>query len=171
MCEHSGIFCFLISKILIMLYLTTEFFVFFAKNSNKISIILKSARKLASLLVFFQNHYKCWEISTSGNTASRGRNIETFSSQTRFFLSKKNWIVRMTECMHGATMKPGRRCHRSNVCTNPHLWWFGWGVISWRYIHFCEHGVKTDKKVYQRMVEEIVEPLQDTLFEWSNYRF
>ncbi len=32
-------------------------------------------------------------------------------------------------------------------------------------------GVKTDKKVYRRILGEIVEPLQNTLFEWSNYWF
>ncbi len=56
-------------KILIMLYLTAEFFfVFFPKSSSKISIILKLAHKSASLLIFFQNQHMCWEISASGNT-------------------------------------------------------------------------------------------------------
>ncbi len=41
-----------------------------------------------------------------------------------------------------------------------------WQDLSYRgttQIHFCEHGVKTDWKVYQRMEEEIVELLQDTI--------
>ncbi len=46
------LFCFLIRKILIMLHLTTEFFVFFLKNNNKISNNLKLASKSASLLIF-----------------------------------------------------------------------------------------------------------------------
>ncbi len=95
---------------------------------------------------------------------SRGRNIETSSLQTiRFFLLRKNWIVRMTECMYGATTKPESRCHRSHACPSPPV------MVVWdlschgtTQIHFCKQGVKTDKKVYQVMLEEIVEPLQDT---------
>ncbi len=46
-------------QILIMLYLTTEFFVFFPKSNCKMSDILESARKSASLLIFFRNQQKC----------------------------------------------------------------------------------------------------------------
>ncbi len=63
-----GINLFLNKQILIVLYLITEFFVFFPKSNSKISNILESARKSASLLIFFQNQPKCREISVSGNT-------------------------------------------------------------------------------------------------------
>ncbi len=48
-----GINLFFDKQILIMLHLTTQFFVFFPKSSSKISNILESARKSASLLIFF----------------------------------------------------------------------------------------------------------------------
>ncbi len=64
-----GINLFFNKQILIMLYLTTDFFVFFPKSSSEISNILESARKSTSWLIFFQNQHTCWEISASGNTA------------------------------------------------------------------------------------------------------
>ncbi len=51
-------------QILIMLHLANKFFVFFPKSRGKISNILKSARKSASWLIFFQDQHKRWEIST-----------------------------------------------------------------------------------------------------------
>ncbi len=63
-----GINLFFNKKILIMLYLTTEVFVFFLKSGSKISNILESACKSASLLILFQNQHECREISASGNT-------------------------------------------------------------------------------------------------------
>ncbi len=74
--------------ILIMLYLTTEFFVFFLKSSSKISNILESARKSASLLIFFQNQHKCWEISASENTAGYA-----FCIKILILFSCKIWIL------------------------------------------------------------------------------
>ncbi len=86
----------------------------------------------------------------------RARNIETSSSQIRFFLSRKNWIVRITKCMHRAATKPWVICihHPPFVM----IWW-GMSYHSTIQIHFCEQGVKTGKKVYCRMFEEIVELL------------
>ncbi len=49
--------------------------------------------------------------------------------------------------------------------------WRGMSYHGTNQIHFCEQKINTNKKVYQRMLEEIVEPLQDTLFEGSDYCF
>ncbi len=38
-------------------------------------------------------------------------------------------------------------------------------------IHFCEQGVKTNKKVNQSMLGEIIKPLKDSIFEGSDYCF
>ncbi len=52
-----GINLFFNSKILILLYLTTEFFVFLPKSSNKISNILESASKSAQV----PRNQRIWE--------------------------------------------------------------------------------------------------------------
>ncbi len=48
-----GIKLFFNKQILIVLYVTTEFFVFSPKSSSEIGNILESACKSASLLIFF----------------------------------------------------------------------------------------------------------------------
>ncbi len=38
-------------------------------------------------------------------------------------------------------------------------------------IYFCKQRVETGKKVYHRMLEEIVAPIQYTLFDGSDHYF
>ncbi len=43
--------------------------------------------------------------------------------------------------------------------------WCGVSYFGTTEIHFCESGVKTNGAVYRKMLQDIVEPLSDTLFE------
>lgn len=62
------------------------------------------------------------------------------------------------------------RISRGHHPTSVMVWW-GASYEGVTEPHFCEQGVKTNGKVYVEMLENVVEPLKDTLFHGEHWIF
>jgi len=62
------------------------------------------------------------------------------------------------------------RIQRGHHPTSVMVWW-GVSYDGVTKVHFCEQGVKTSGKVYVQMLEDVVQPLTDTLFHGEHWIF
>ncbi len=81
-----------------------------------------------------------------------------------------SWVIVQGSGMHGAATKRGKDVAGHTYAPSVMVWW-DMSYYGTTKIHFCRQKVKIDKKVYRRILKEIVEPFQDTLFEGSDYYF
>lgn len=70
----------------------------------------------------------------------------------------KRLINQMIEYTSEVVTKQKSECRESTVVTTPVAYH---GVTD---IHFCRAGVKANFSVFQTMLKEVAEPLNDTLF-------
>ncbi len=103
-----GINLFFIKQILIMLYVTTEYFVFFPKSSSKISNILESACKSTSLLIFSK-------ISTS---AEKSPHLGTLAT---CFQELRDETRTGRECDKPVTNNSREVCETQKTCEIEHV--------------------------------------------------
>lgn len=62
------------------------------------------------------------------------------------------------------------RIQRGHHPTSVMVWW-GVSYQGVTEVHFCEQGVKTSGKLYVQMLEDVVAPLNDTLFDREEWVF
>ncbi len=86
-------------------------------------------------------------------------NEKIFSIEEKFNLQNDRVYAR--NCYEAKEKAP--RVQRAHHPPSVMVWW-GVSYFGATEINFCESGVKTNGAVYRKMLQDVVEPLSDTLF-------